>query len=346
MRNVKRALFALLLLSAAPAFAATYYVDPNGNDSANGTSAAPWKTIQHAADTMRAGDTADIRAGTYAAFNITHGGTASARVIFHAESSVVINHPMSWGGAVFGINGSGMSYVTIEGFAVTASPSDQLWDYGIRLGGTPGAWVLGNIIRQNVVQLRVPTDATTNWDQLPIFTSWNDGLLIEDNTASGGWDSGIYVSNSARNYTVRGNEVFDVGGNGIHNNGDQSAGDPGINYNALIENNIIHHVGFQLGGQAISCDGVQDSTIRNNLIFDASAKGISLFAVDAAEGCERDVVENNPVVMDAGSYVAFRMNEYSNSNIIFNNIFLSATANQASVDVEENSTVGTFSTTT
>ncbi|MBM4082811.1 MAG: DUF1565 domain-containing protein, partial [Planctomycetes bacterium] len=51
--------------AASPA-KGSYYVDAlRGNDTNPGTLAAPWRTIQKAADTMKAGDTAFIRAGTY-----------------------------------------------------------------------------------------------------------------------------------------------------------------------------------------------------------------------------------------------------------------------------------------
>jgi len=43
-----------------------YYVSPSGDDSAPGTQEKPWKTIQKAADTLEAGDTAYIMTGTYA----------------------------------------------------------------------------------------------------------------------------------------------------------------------------------------------------------------------------------------------------------------------------------------
>ena len=46
----------------------TYYVAPaslGGSDSNPGTWDDPWETIQHAADTLVAGDTVYIRAGTY-----------------------------------------------------------------------------------------------------------------------------------------------------------------------------------------------------------------------------------------------------------------------------------------
>jgi hypothetical protein len=42
-----------------------YYVSPSGNDSNPGTSSQPWLTIRKAANTMVAGDTVNIHAGTY-----------------------------------------------------------------------------------------------------------------------------------------------------------------------------------------------------------------------------------------------------------------------------------------
>jgi hypothetical protein len=43
----------------------TYYVSTSGNDNNAGTLAAPWRTIQKAANTVQAGDTVQVRAGTY-----------------------------------------------------------------------------------------------------------------------------------------------------------------------------------------------------------------------------------------------------------------------------------------
>ncbi|HEY5864784.1 MAG TPA: DUF1565 domain-containing protein, partial [Candidatus Tectomicrobia bacterium] len=48
------------------AHSATYTVAPTGNNSAAGSAAAPWRTIQHAANMAGAGDTVTILPGTYA----------------------------------------------------------------------------------------------------------------------------------------------------------------------------------------------------------------------------------------------------------------------------------------
>jgi hypothetical protein len=61
----KHARSLLLALAAPTAWSADYYVATNGSDAAAGTLAAPFATIQKAADSMGAGDTCHIRGGTY-----------------------------------------------------------------------------------------------------------------------------------------------------------------------------------------------------------------------------------------------------------------------------------------
>ena len=336
MISAKSPLFWVLTFHVAMGFSTAkgtdFWVSSQGDDQESGTKRSPWRTLQHAANVVHAGDYVDILAGTYDGFNIPASGTKSAPITFHAEQGAIIDSVTTWGGANCGINASGQSYLIIEGFTFVPQRSQAAWTYAIRLGGTPGNWVYGNIIRNNTAQMRVVGKDPTP-DQLGIFTSWNDGLLIQNNTVSGTWDSGIYVSNSSRNYTVDGNTVFNCGGNGIHNNGDVSQGLPGINYNALIENNIIYNVGFASGGQAISCDGVQNSRIQNNLIYNAHAKGISLYRVNSAEGSRRDIVVNNTVLTASDGGAALRLVDDSSRNTVVNNIFYSANSSSASIDL-------------
>src|SRR3954462_1041315 len=88
-----RILLAALIATLAPAFgsAARYFVSPAGNDAAAGTSAAPWKTLQHAANIVAPGDKVTARAGNYVGFNLTRSGTAAAPIEFDADAGAVIN---------------------------------------------------------------------------------------------------------------------------------------------------------------------------------------------------------------------------------------------------------------
>jgi hypothetical protein len=59
----------------------TFYVSTTGANSNPGTSAAPWRTIQHALNTLAAGQRALVRAGTYAeSLDMTRAGTATAPI--------------------------------------------------------------------------------------------------------------------------------------------------------------------------------------------------------------------------------------------------------------------------
>src|SRR5438132_2543022 len=69
----------------------SYFVSTTGSDSAAGTSAAPWKTLQHAGDSVSAGDDVTVNAGNYAGFS-EYGlkGTSSAHIVFKANGAVNI----------------------------------------------------------------------------------------------------------------------------------------------------------------------------------------------------------------------------------------------------------------
>ena len=86
-------MLSLLLFLFTPQIsnATTYYVDRNhssANDMNPGTMDLPWLTIHHAAETVTAGDTVYIRAGTYNEYVYTeNGGNATdGHIVFSAYS--------------------------------------------------------------------------------------------------------------------------------------------------------------------------------------------------------------------------------------------------------------------
>jgi|LGVF01.1.fsa_nt_gb hypothetical protein len=105
MRIILTAFFALILL-VNTVHAAQYYVDVNGNDSWNGNVSngdflptgceddgdtcdctdGPWKTIQHAADTIEAGDKVIVKDGVYNEFvEVRTSGSPSKPITFEGE---------------------------------------------------------------------------------------------------------------------------------------------------------------------------------------------------------------------------------------------------------------------
>src|SRR5688500_6549603 len=64
---------------------ATYYVSPSGADANPGSLAAPFRTIQRAANAAQAGDVVTVRAGVYReTVRPPRSGTAAAPITFQA----------------------------------------------------------------------------------------------------------------------------------------------------------------------------------------------------------------------------------------------------------------------
>jgi hypothetical protein len=148
-------------------------------------------------------------------------------------------------------------------------------------------------------------------------------LLIENNECFGSVaQHGIYVANSADRPVVRGNRCYDNHGSGIQLNADVNTppGD-GIITGALIEQNIIYNNGGNNGGGGgLNLDGVQDSIIRNNLLFTNHASGIILFMIDGAEGPRGNQILNNTIDMAADARWSLGLKQTSGSNYVRNNI--------------------------
>ena len=58
------------LLWPTPSEAATYFVARTGSDDSEGSFSQPFRTLQKAASVVRAGDTVQVRAGRYPAFEL------------------------------------------------------------------------------------------------------------------------------------------------------------------------------------------------------------------------------------------------------------------------------------
>ncbi|MBP5320613.1 MAG: right-handed parallel beta-helix repeat-containing protein [Kiritimatiellae bacterium] len=84
---MKRVTVILAVVSAGVrlAVAGEYVVSPHGDDTAEGSAARPWRTIQRAADVAVAGDVVTIRGGVYREWvNPVHAGRADAPIVYQA----------------------------------------------------------------------------------------------------------------------------------------------------------------------------------------------------------------------------------------------------------------------
>jgi hypothetical protein len=304
------------------ALADTFHVAVTGNDGAAGTSAAPWRTIQRAADAVQAGDSVIIHAGSYLGFRVDARGTEAAPIAFVGDGEVEIQ-----GSATANRDAvlfEGAAWVSVEGLSVSGATRA-----GISALECEHITVRGNRV-----------DANGRWG---VFSAFCDDLVVEDNEVSrSAGEHGIYASNSADRPVIRRNRVWGNNMCGIHMNGDINFGGDGVISGAIIENNVIIDNG-RSGGSGINADGVVGAVIRNNVLDGNHASGVSLYRIDGGAASTGNKVINNTIRMASDARWAVNIQDGSNGNTLRNNVLLNPTAGRGAIDLCDACVTGTVS---
>ena len=261
----------------------TLYVSPTGSDANPGTAAAPFRTIQRAADLVNPGDVVIVEDGTWtdtdgdgSVFAIDRGGTASAYVTFRSRNK--------WGAKLDGQNGAaaqgidfnnGVGYVRIEGFEIfgvanVGSPSTGRGSAsGIDMyDGGHHSFIVGNHIHHigNVCTLSTNTNG-----QVGIFVQQPD-ITVENNLIH---DIGrFFPGENGCSYTgFTGYMTLD---HGMYLNG----GGPGAD-RTLIRNNIFYNTrhGWAVQMYPGSLENIQ--VLNNTFAFGNPNKNYTSIVLDA-----------------------------------------------------------------
>lgn len=292
------------IIAAHTSHAATFYVATTGSDTNSGAPAAPWRTLQRAANVVNAGDTVRVLDGDYTGFDLRRSGTAGNPITFRADGTsvrITANNPVT----PDGINVENAAHVVVDGFIV-----DNRTRAGVRAA-----------VAQFVTIRNCRLGSNGRWG---ILTGFVDDLLVENNEAHHSIaEHGIYAGNSGDRPVIRNNHVHDNHANGIHINADESQGGDGTISGALVEGNVIHGNGVG-GGSGINMDGVVDSVVRNNLLYDNHASGISLYRIDGATGSTDNLVANNTILNASNGRWCINIADGSTGAHVRNNILYNA----------------------
>jgi hypothetical protein len=312
------ALLALpLLLPGRPAAAlgSTYYVAPTGSDLNAGTAAAPFRQIRRALLAAGAGDTILVADGSYLGFDVRnkHGAPGQPLVIRAVGSGAVVTPTTDRSDNRDTIFVTYSSWIVLDGLR-----SFNANRAAVRVDQSPNITVRNGVFGNN-----------TTWG---IFTDFSDDLLLEFNECYGSLaEHGIYVSNSGDRPVCRGNVLYDNRGSGLQLNADVFAGGDGLITGALIENNVAFNNG-RGGGAAINLDGVQDSVIRNNLLFDNHATGIVAYDGDGAAGPRGLLIAHNTVDQPSDGRWALHIGGTAGPNTVRNNILFTRHSFRGSIE--------------
>ena len=176
----------------------TYYVDKTNlacDDLGSGTTiAAPFCTIQKGAEVAIAGDTVHVLAGTYPEKVRPNSGTAGNPVTLSAEPGVTVTGDGSSSGSAFRL--TGLSYITIDGFIVTATT-----EHGIYSSGSNHIIISNNHVHH-------AGSTTAGSERCGIYLSGTTDSTVTHNTSDHNSLDGIRLVNSSLRNTVSNNVSF------------------------------------------------------------------------------------------------------------------------------------------
>ncbi len=283
-----------------------YYVATTGTDSNPGTEASPWRTIQKAANTLVAGDTVYIRAGTYrervipknsgtdAGHRITYTSYPGERATIDGKGVAVIQYQGL-------IHIEGKKYITISGLKVMNSAY-----YGIN------ADTASNITVERNVTYKTASCGIGIWACTSVSVEGND----VSKACSSGQQESISVAQTSR-FEVLNNHVHDapdkegiclkdgssygkVSGNTVHH-----TPDVGIYVDAWerhthhieISGNVVHDIPEKSGIVVASEMGGLNENIRitNNIVYRCGYYGIAVsdYGIGPSKRIRRVEIVNN-----------------------------------------------------
>ena len=221
----------ILFFMTTLAWSTEYYVSPSGHDSNPGTSSKPWRTIQHAADIMLAGDTVYIKEGTYNERIIPQNSGSTGNYIIYSAyqgDKVTIEGKgitlPEWGG-LFEIQNK--SYIKVSGLRIiNAGPYDNS---------------AGILVYDNSSHVTIEKNYTYNTTSSGIGVWESKNIIIDGNEVELACNDGEQEC-----ITVAITDTFEIKNNHIHTGGPGTIGGEGIDAkdgssNGKIYNNHVHH---------------------------------------------------------------------------------------------------------
>ena len=333
---LKVALLLAVVMPSLDAYAATYYVRPDGHDSASGLNntsdpaAGAWRTVQKAANTVAAGDTVNVVDGNYAGFMIQTSGTSTQPITFKAMdhgANITSRNPTTTDGInIESWSGGAASYIIVDGFNVYNQSR-----MGIRAIAGTGIVIRNNIVHDNV--------------DCGIFSGNTPSIQVLNNTTYANGSSlfshNIYISNALSDGPViRGNTIYGSNvGAGLQLNGDWQEGGDGFIDHAVIENNIVH----DNASKGMSLISVRYATIQNNTLYgngiNGGAGGIHIVDQLGQNFSIDNVVVNNTIAET--NFVAVRINASNVNNVVFNNVTIGGVVFEGTGNYQSNNSTST-----
>src|SRR5689334_16737720 len=243
-----------------------YYVSTAGSDSNPGTQSAPWRTVQHAADTARAGSTVNVRGGIYEELvSINTSGNASDGFItlrsFPGETAVLDATHFTPSGRQAVLTIHNQSYIRIEGFEIRnfRTSVHRLSPLGISVMGS-GSHI--ELLRNNVHHI----EQTFDGRDAPGHGDNGFGIAVYGTDAKLPITDLIIDGNEVHHLKTGSSESLVVNGNVTNFR---------ITHNVVHDNNNIgiDVIGFERTAPDPAVDQARDGVVSGNLVYNIHSRG-------------------------------------------------------------------------
>jgi len=295
----------------------TYYVSTSGNDNNAGTLAAPWRTIQKAANTVQAGDTVQVRAGTYnevvtlkTSGNSTQGYITFAN--YPGEAPIVDGTGLAVGASgqtgLFSLEGT-FNYIVIKGFEIRnySSSSKGKVPVGIDFEGAGSNIEILNNHIHNIVQTLSSCNAA---NALAVALYGTQAPASINNVTLWGNEIDHNTTGCSENVSFDGNVQYFVQANNLVHDGDNIG---------------LDNIGFEGVSTNSAYDQARDGWVFQNTIYNISSTTNPVYhnqvGADAyyCDGCTRIIVERNLIHDSDLSEMASEHSGHTSSYVMFRN---------------------------
>ncbi|HEX4486984.1 MAG TPA: right-handed parallel beta-helix repeat-containing protein [Terriglobales bacterium] len=294
---MKVSVFLVLLVCVCGALAqpnSSFYVSTKGDDSNPGTEAAPWRTIQHAADTARAGSTVNVHGGVYEELvSLNNSGNASDGFITlrsaPGENAILDAGKLTPKGRSGIVTIHNQSYVRIENLEIRNYRTSEHHDSPLGISVT-GAGSHIELLHNNVHHIE-------------------NNFGGRDKPGSGGNGFGIAVYGTDAKTPIT--DLL-IDGNEVHHLKTGSSESLVVNGNVTnfrISHNVVHDnnnigidvIGFERTAPDPAVDQARDGVVSGNLVYDITSRGNPAYGNDQSsdgiyvDGGTRILIEQNVI---------------------------------------------------
>ena len=307
MRLRTFAALTLGLVTSHPLLGGERHVAPQGNDSAEGSAAAPWRTIRHACDQAKPGDTIVVAPGIYAEkVIIERSGTVGQPIVLKGQPGAIISGK--------GVSGPNMiliedqSHVQVIGFEIRDNLEVKDGS-GIRVEGKGSHIELRNNRIHNIRgrdAMGITIYGTNAKEALEHIVIDGNEVFECDPARS----EALTLNGNVSNFKVTNNIVRDMNNIGIDFIGGEAwtSGDASkVARNGLCKGNKVLRCRSAYGGgyaAGIYVDGGRDIVIEDNLITQCDL-GIEIGAENKGTVTSGIVVRNNKIFLNDKAGLVF-----------------------------------------